>query len=69
MRNAQMITIVIHDRRGGAQFRPDLSLIAHVLRKPPWIRTNAASGARTLVFAMSREEWEREFPDEAAIPA
>jgi hypothetical protein len=62
MRRADMITIVVHDRDTDAPFEPEPELIAHLLNKPPRVNSSPLPGKRTLIFAMSREEWEREFP-------
>jgi hypothetical protein len=66
VRNADMITFIVHDRESGVPFRVDLELIAHLLRKPPQVLSRPLPGKRTLIFAMSREEWEREFPTESS---
>lgn len=65
MRYADMITVVVHDRESDAPLRVEPDLIAHLLRKTPSVSANSALGKRTLIFAMSREEWEREFPAES----
>ncbi|MCM0021947.1 MAG: hypothetical protein NBV67_18320 [Tagaea sp.] len=64
MRYADMITVVVHERESDAPLRVEPELIAHLLRKTPSISANSMPGKRTLIFAMSREEWEREFPAE-----
>ena len=64
MRHADMITVVVHDRESDAPLRIEPDLIAYLLRKTPLISDNSTPGKRTLVFAMSREEWERQFPAE-----
>ena len=62
MRRADMITVVVHDRDTDAPFAVEPDLIAHILRKTPQVSSGSAPGKRSLIFAMSREEWEREFP-------
>jgi hypothetical protein len=69
MRYADMITVVVHERDTDAPLRVEPELIAHLLRQTPKVNSGAQPGKRTLVFAMSREEWEREFPAEAATLA
>lgn len=64
MRYADMITVVVHERESDAPLRVEPELIAHILRKKPSISANSTPGKRTLIFAMSREEWERDFPHE-----
>jgi hypothetical protein len=62
MRRADMITIVVHDRDTDAPLAVEPELIAHILGKTPQIASGTVLGKRSLIFAMSREEWEREFP-------
>jgi hypothetical protein len=69
MRYADMITVVIHERDTDAPLRIEPDLIAHLLRQTPRINNGTLPGKRTLVFAMSREEWERDFPTETVNPA
>lgn len=64
MRNADMITVVVHERESDAPLRVEPDLLAFILSKKPSISANSTPGKRTFVFAMSREEWEREFPRE-----
>jgi hypothetical protein len=64
MRNVDMIMVIVHDRDTNAPLRVDPELIAHILRKTPRINSSPTPGRRTLVFAMSREEWEDELPAE-----
>lgn len=69
MRYADMITVVVHERDTDAPLRVEPELIAHILSQPPMVNSRAQPGKRTLVFAMSREEWEREFPAGIATTA
>lgn len=69
MRHAEMITVVVHDRDTDSPMAVEPDLVAHILRKDPQINSSKVPGRRTLVFAMSREEWESEFPAKTVTPA
>ncbi|MCA3246555.1 MAG: hypothetical protein ING29_08795 [Azospirillum sp.] len=57
-----MITIVVHDCETAEPLRVEPDLVAHILRTKPRISAGSIPGMRTLVFAMSHEEWAGDFP-------
>lgn len=62
MRRAEMITVVVHERATDEPLEIEPDLVAHVLARAPTVSSGSVPGKRTLVFAMSKEDWEQKFP-------